>query len=796
MLFTHLKIAIRNLLRYKSFSVINILGLTIGLTSFLSITLYVADEFSYDRFNENKDRIYRAVIAAEFDGQINKWGRVPNQVVPTVAQEIPEVEKAARYFHHNFGDLAFLSTEDEKFTETDLFYADPELFSIFTIDFIKGDKNTALARPGTVVLSQSAAKKYFGDKYPIGKVITVNNSVPLEVTGTFRDFPANSSLQANLIASFTSNWFGKPENLSWGNASFESFFLLQEGTEKSTVNEKISAMLKTHVAEEDRWFSIYLQPLLDVHLKSGELNASFDRSSYGDMNQVKILLALALIILLIAAVNYMNMATAQSQRRNKEVGISKTLGATLNQLSGKFYFEATLFVFIASMLSLCVFTMLLPAYNVLTGKQVTMDFINTSWFWIGLLVTGTLLTLLAGSYPAWYLSSFSPKAALQQKTNAGSQAFIRKGLVVLQFSMSMILIVSSIVFFRQMEYIRNKKLGYEPEQVIAVMTSATRDQNLINSLKTEFESLPEVKSVAKSQSYPGIGTSGYTIRREKDAQNGASILTTRATHEVLDVLGVKLLAGRSLPEAKDPNDTTIQVILNKSAVDYLGYSPEDAIGRHVYIFGYSPAEVVGVADDFHFASMHQKIGPYCFNNNNDNSYIYLLVKVDAMNLTETVQKLEKVYSKLIPAAFEYTFIDERMAESYNAEQKLSNVVLVATSIAIFLACLGLYALAAFTAEQRTKEIGIRKVMGASVHQLVTLLSKDFLKLVVVAVIIGIPAGYYLMNEWLAGFAYKTTLGISVFVLAGIISLLIAGFTVSYESVKAAAANPAKSLRND
>jgi putative ABC transport system permease protein len=756
----------------------------------------VADEFSFDRFHEKKDRIYRAVITAEFDGQKSKWGNVPNQVAPTAEQEIPEVEKAARFFHHDFGDLAFLSTEDEKFTEQRLFYADPELFSIFTFSFIKGDKATALTRPGTVVLSESAAKKYFGDHDPMGKVITVNNNLPLEVTGIYHDLPGNSSLQANLIASFASHWFGKPENLSWGNASFESFFLLQDGTDKLTVDRKIEEMLTRHLEKDNRWFTITLQPLLDIHLKSGDLNASFDRKSYGDLSQVKILIALSVIILLIASVNYMNMATAQSQRRNKEVGITKTLGATVNQLSAKFYFETAFFVITSTVLSLWLFSMLLPAYNMLSGKQVTMDFIYTSWFWLGLIITCTTLTLLAGSYPAWHLSSFSANAALQKKSGSGSQLVIRKVLVVLQFSMSMILIVSSVVFFRQMDYIRNKKLGYEPKQVIAVMTSGTRDQNIINSLKTEFELLPEITHVARSQSYPGIGTSGYTLRRKMDDPDGASILTTRASHEILDVLGIPLLAGRTLPQTKDPSDTTIQVILNKSAADYLGYSPEEAIGRLVYIFGSTPAEVVGVTTDFHVTSMHQKIGPYCFTNNRDNRYTYLLVKVNSTNLFETVHQLENTYKKLVSAAFEYTFIDERMAELYNSEQKLANVVLVAASIAIFLACLGLYALAAFTTEQRTKEIGIRKVMGASVPQLVSLLSKDLLWLVGIAVILGIPAGYYLMHLWLEGFAYKTTLNITVFAWAAIISLLIAWLTVGYESIKAARANPVSSLRNE
>jgi putative ABC transport system permease protein len=420
----------------------------------------------------------------------------------------------------------------------------------------------------------------------------------------------------------------------------------------------------------------------------------------------------------------------------------------------------------------------------------------TRWFWMGFIGIGVVLTLVAGSYPAWYLSSFSPKAALQKKTTAGTQVIIRKGLVVFQFAVSMILIISSIVFYKQMNYIQNKKLGYEPEQVIAVMTSAARDQNMVNSLKTEFELMAEVKKVSWSQAYPGIGTSGYSMKREKDAHTGASILTNRTTHEIVDVLGLKLLAGRTLPEKKDPQDTTIQVILNKSALEYLQLTPEEAIGTSVYIFNQRAAEVVGVADDFHYSSLHQKIGPYAFNNNHDNRYNYLLVKVETANLTETIARMEKVYKNLVPAAFEYTFIDEKMAALYKSEQKLADVVLAASGIAIFIACLGLYALAAFTAEQRTKEIGIRKVMGASVPQLVTLLSTDFLRLVLIAVVFGIPAGYYLMNRWLEAFAYKTSISILVFVLAAGISLVIAWFTVSVESIKAAVTNPVKSLRSE
>lgn len=344
-----------------------------------------------------------------------------------------------------------------------------------------------------------------------------------------------------------------------------------------------------------------------------------------------------------------------------------------------------------------------------------------------------------------------------------------------------------------MNFIRDKKLGYQPEQVIAIMVSGAKDRSQVLSLKTELETLAEVKQVAQSQSYPGIGTSGYTVTRD-GSDKGASMMATRATHEIVDVLGLHLLAGKTLPENKDEKDTTIQVIINQSTADYLQLSAEEAIGKMVKIFNGQPAEVVGVVEDFHYASLHQPIGPYCFNNSTDNRFVYLLVKVDAKNLTTTLKNLEATVKKIIPASFEYAFLDQQMAKLYQSEERLSNVVLIFSGLAIFIACLGLYALAAYTAEYRTKEIGIRKVLGASVLQLVTMLSKEFILLVLIAFVIGIPTGYYLMNNWLEGFAYRTHFDVVVFMLAGVLSIAIAWITVSFESFKAAAKNPVESLK--
>jgi putative ABC transport system permease protein len=491
----------------------------------------------------------------------------------------------------------------------------------------------------------------------------------------------------------------------------------------------------------------------------------------------------------------MNLTTAQAQRRNKEVGISKTLGATFAELNSKFYLETSIFILVSLLMSIVVFLIGLPLFNALSGKAISIDFIFQDWFWISFVALWAILTFLSGFYPAFYLSSFSPKTALIKSSGSRGQATIRKGLVVFQFSISIILIICAVMFYKQMNFMRNKNLGYQPDQVIAVMVSAAKDRDQILSLKTELETLAEVKKVARSQSYPGIGTSSYTITRG-GADQGASILTTRATHEIVDVLGMKLLAGRTLPETKDPKDTTIQVVINKSTADYLQVSPEEAVGRRVNIFDRGPSEIMGVVDDFHFASFHQQIGLYCFNNSPDNRYIYLLVRVEAKDLSTTVQKIETTFKKIIPAAFQYTFLDQQMRMLHESDERLSNIIWLFAGLAIFIACLGLYALASFTAEQRTREIGIRKVLGASVTDLATMLSKEFIALVLIAFVIGIPVGYYLMKNWLQSFAYRTNLDVLIFVIAGAITLAVAWATVSYELVKVAKKNLVESLKGE
>ncbi len=795
MLKTYFKVIVRSLARNKTFSLINLLGLSIGLMCFILIGLYVVDEFSFDRYHEKADRIYQVTIAAGFNGKTQKWNGVPNMTAPTLSREIPEIEKAVRILQNNFTGKAFVSSENIKSTENHMVWADPTLFDIFTIPFIKGDPSTALVRPHTVVISEATAIKYFGSLDVIGKDLKIDkDSLDFEVTGVIKNTRSNSRLQFPIIASFTGSWGDKNE--SWGNASFETFLLLHENVSPATVEKKIAEALVRVIEKDNRWFSLEIHPLEKIHLQYADVQ-DITGASKGDRSQLNILIGLGLIIILIAAVNYMNLATAQSQRRYKEIGINKALGATSQQLARKFYLETNVFVFLAMVIGVGFVVLALPYFNSITGKNFSETFLSSGWFWISFLSVWFILTLLAGFYPALYLSAFSPKDVLKGSLSGlGGNSSLRKALVIVQFSVSIILIISTLILYQQLGFIRAKKLGYQPEQVIAIGTSGAENKSQVNSLKAALEALPFVSSAARSQAYPGVSASGRTLPSLDGQGEGKPLQTVRATPEVLNALGIKLLAGKTLPE-KMAGDTTVQVVLNKTSVDFLGLTPEDAINRHVRVAGFQyGVEIVGVTEDFHFSSLREPIGAYAFHNAPSEGYVVLLVKLQTDNLTESIGQIETEFKKIIPSAFEFAFLDQQLQTLYNGEEQLAKIILIFSGLAIFIACLGLYALAAYTTEQRTKEIGIRKVMGASVFQLSNMLSKDFLKLVMISFLIAAPIGYYAMTVWLQGFAYRVEINLLIFVIAGIVSVLIAWFTVGFESFKAARSNPIKSLRSE
>lgn len=789
-------ISLRGMLRHKTHSTITVGGLVLGLIAFFAVFLYAYDELSYDTYHEKKHRIYRAIITAESDGQTNKWSSVPNKVGPATTLEIPEIEKSARLFHHNFGDIAFLTIRENTFAERGLFYADPELTDIFTIPFVKGNPSKSLTEPNTIIISEKAARQYFGDEDPIGKTMLVDNSTSFAVTGVFQDFPSNSSLQCNLIASFSTHAFGNPKNYTWGNASFETYFLSQPNVQQSVLDKKIEAVLAKHIEKEDRWYNITTQALLDIRLLSNDLTKSYESKSYGSLEELIILITMAVAILAISCINYTNLTTAQAQRRNKEVGIAKILGANFFQLLKRFYTETALFILLAITLSLFALVLLLPSFNQLTGKAITIEQLFSVEFGLLLLTIWVVLTLLAGIYPALYLSSNFTKNNLQKSSQVFSKAIVRKGLVVVQFSASIILIVSAIVFYKQMEYIQNKNLGYNPDHVVAVMTNAAKTREQLLALKTEFEKIVGVEKVARSQAFPGTGTSVYSLRKSETDQNGISILTSRATQEVTDVLSLNLLAGNSLPEIKNPNDTISEVVLNKSAIDYLGLSAEEAIGKRVKIFDEGVSEIVGVVSDFHYTSLHQKIGPYAFHNARNAGYTYLLVKINSQTVLSTMTKLEETFKNIVPAYFEYTFLDQHLSTLYQSEDKLTAFVTLLASVSICIACLGLYALAAYLTEQRTKEIAIRKVLGANHWQVLQKISFEFLILVAISLIIGLTLSAILKDNWLSHFVYKITVGVNIFAITGFATIMLALGTISFQALKAAFRNPIESLRNE
>lgn len=792
-----LKMAWRGLLKNRLFTGLNVFGLAIGLAVALALLLFATDELAFDRFHRYADRIYRINLNVTFDKEQEQWASAPNIIGPTMRSQLPAIESQVRLLLHNFGQTAFVNSPTQKLTETKLFWADSTLFQVFDLPLRLGDPATALNAPNQILLSESAARRYFGTENPVGKTLSVDNTMQLQVTGVFADLPRNSSLDANMIGSFsTIKWASNPTNLSWSNASFETFVRLRPGTNVAQLEQQMEAIVAKNVAKADRFYVLWLQAMPDVHLHSALIKNTY-LTRLGDHRQVTILLMLATVVLVIACINYMNLATAQAQTRAKEVGIAKTIGATRWQLIWRFYLETALVTLAALGLSLLLLLVGLPFFNQLANKQLAWQSLLTPPMLVSLGALGVVITALAGAYPAGQLSAFAPKSLLSTTFRPASGAnWLRQGLVVTQFTASLVLIMGTLLFYRQLRYIQQQKLGYKPQQVVMLTTAGAEKKEQIDGLKDGLRQLSSVIDVARGQTYPGKTGSGRTIMKPGGKSTDViSITTNRVDAQALNVLTLRLLAGRTLPASKAEGDTTVQVVLNKTAVDFLGYTPQQAIGKIAPNLFQNQAEIVGVVEDFHYESLHQPIGAYAFHNANTESRPYLLVKLTSQNMLTSLRQIEQVFRQYLPnSAFEVQFLDQHLSSLYASEQRTAQVVLVFASLAILVACLGLFGLVAFTAEQRTREIGVRKVLGASVASIVTLLSKDLLKLVLLAIVIASPLAYWLMQGWLANFAYRIQIEWWLFVLAGGFAIAIALLTVSYQSIKSALVNPVKSLR--
>jgi putative ABC transport system permease protein len=798
MLTNYLKIAMRNLMKNKLFTGLNVLGLALGIAVALLLLVFVKEELSFDRYHSKVERIYRGVAEVDFGDIKEKWATYPNIVGPTMKSEIAGIEEQMRMWEHNFGEPAFVRVGNNNFVQKNFCWADSSILSIFDLKLLDGNEKTALNGPYKVILSESIANKYFPKKDPIGRFIKIDNELSLEVTGIYRDFPQNSTLDAEVIGSFPSvAWTVK--NLSWSNVSFETYFLLRPGVDPKSIEKQFAVVYDKYVSKADQWLKFGLQPLQDVHLYSASIGHSYS-DRVGDPQQVRILVILALIILIIACINYMNLATARSQQRYREVGITKALGANRAQLARRFYMETGVLVTFALALGIGIMLAVLPLFNRLAGKQFDLWDVLSPEVLLGLALIWLVVTLIAGSYPALMLSAFNPKHLLQtafrQKSSAG---LLRRSLVVVQFSASIVLMICTALFFQQLNFIQQRNLGYKPEQVVAINMAGAETRDQINAFNNVCKSLGSVAEVTRAQSFPGESASGRSVSRAQNLEQTLPVQTNHANAEILAVLNIKLLAGKTLPNAvKTPEDTTVQIIVNKVISDFLGYTPEEAIGKKaINLFGYSRAEIVGVMDNFNFDNFHQPIGGYVFHNSNSEGLTYTLIKLNTSNLPSSMKQIEKAFNEVLPtSAFDYTFLDQHLDTLYRREQRTASVVLVFSCLSILIACLGLFGLAAFTAEQRTKEIGVRKVLGASIGSIVGLLSRDFMGLVLISVLVASPVAWYFMNSWLKDFAYHVDIKWWIFVGAGAVSLLIAFVTVSAQSIRAATVNPVESLRSE
>jgi putative ABC transport system permease protein len=801
----YLKIAVRNLWRNKAFSAINIFGLAIGLTTCMLIMLYVADEISYDKHHKDGDRIYR--IASEVKGE--KWVAAPAPMAAGLKREFPEVEQVTRLLRFPGAEKMLLKNEQNQsqFFETNAYYVDSTFFELFTYSFLFGNSQTALHNPNTLVISEEIATRLFGHENPVDKVVKIGLSFgefDYTIKGVFKDTGHPSHIPAHVLLSMRNGDVGSWVNAqtSWAsNSIFHSYVKLTKESSPQGFESKLAAFLEQNGGAEMKaaGFSktLFIQPLEDIYLHS---NYGYEIAPNGNSKYLYVFSSIAVFLLLIACVNFMNLSTARSEKRAREVGMRKVIGASRSALVGQFLSESLLMSILALAFA-CLFIQLsIPGFNQLTGKELSLLQLPHVFLWLLIL---TLVTgLLSGLYPAFYLSSFQPIAVLKGKLlNTVTAGTIRRGLVVFQFTISTVLILGAIVIRQQMHYLSNQNLGFSKNQKIVLPLQTTEANANVLALKNQVLSYTPVISAAQGGAYPGMESiTSMLFSPEGKANEHVDIQTVAASEGYIETLGLTLLQGRGFSSAFANDQDAL--VLNETAVRQLGYAANQAIGKKIsYEFQNEThtMTIVGVVKDYHYQSLHQTIKPLALTVHPffGGPTSYLIAEVKSQHYPRLIADLETVWKKINPnSPFSYSFLDQDFQKNYVTEERTSYLIRYFTLIGVCIACLGLFGLAAYTAERRRKEIGIRKVLGATVGQIVTLLSTDFLKLVIIAFVIAVPLAWYATNQWLANFAYRIAISWWIFVLAGILAVVIAFVTVSYQAVKAALANPVKSLRSE
>jgi putative ABC transport system permease protein len=813
MIQNYFKTAWRNMMKHTSFSFINVIGLTIGLTSFLLIALYIFDELTFDSFHKNANSIYRVV-----DNKIAEKGKETRiagagyQVSERSGADFPEIKEVVRIA--TFGRANVSTAENTNAFYEDYTFGNRPVLTSFDFNLLQGDRKSALAAPFSVVVTEETAQKLFNSVNVLGKIIKVDrDSTPFKITGVLKNFPANSSISFNLLfaeASITGDNFKNFVKSDWNSDAFSTYLLLNDKTDPRKLETKIDRLVAENSTTENKVKqSFVLQPLKDIHFYSSGIEGN--PGNTGNITYIYIFSIVALFVLLIACINYMNLTTARFTSRTKEIAVRKVAGASQKNLAGQFLSEAFLITMMAFIVALVLTGILLPAFNAFTEKQLTLDLQTDYRIWLGIVLIVTLVSLLSGLYPAIFQARLKPLLLLKNKTNIGKgNISLRRSLVVFQFTLSIVMIVATIVVYQQMQYINTKDMGFKKDQLVVVDINSGKVRRGANTIKNEFEKIPGIKEVSVSSRVPGewknlprveIKKSGSAISKGNDAFFIGVDDAFLKTYQVALVNGRNFIAG-SLADSSS-------AIINETAAKILGIT--EPAGQSIEIPAVSfrgdfssldnpfKASVIGIVKDFNFQSLHEPLAPMvlAFQNNPIQSIDYFTAKVSTGDVSATLKQMEGVLHGIDQKhLFEYHFLDKQWDLFYREDRIRQTIFIVMAILAIVIACLGLFGLATYAAEQRIKEIGIRKVLGASVQGIVMMLSKDFLKLVMIAAVIAFPVAWFTMNKWLQDFAYRINIQWWVFVLALLLAGFIAFVTISFQAIKAALANPVKSLRTE
>lgn len=795
MLKNYLITAVRNLRKHKGFSSINILGLSIGLASFMLITLYVYHELTMDSYHKNANRIFRIVENLRTENELLFQSTSSPPMGPLMAHDFPEVQSFVRFTQND----VLVRKDNAVFYEESCYLADSSIFDIFSFTVLKGDAKSALKEPNTTVLTESTAKKYFGNNDPIGQSLDMNGE-QFKVTAVMADVPENSHFRFDMLQSFSTWSSNNKENelRAWFWNGFHTYLLLKDESQVDNVRTKMKDFITRNVEKGGMYYEdLPLQPLKSIYL---ETPRAWENGKRGSLSNLYILSIIALFILLIACFNYVNLATARASRRLKEVGLRKVLGAQRRMLIFQFLGESILVSLIATLLGFGLAWIVLPSFNSLVETTLSFGIFPHAYdVWGGLIILVIVLGILSGVYPALMISGFEPLQMFRPSLRGMfSHQNFRKVLVSSQFIISITLVAGTLLVFDQLSLVRNRDLGFQKNATLVLPFNGgyKEVQDHLESIRNEFLKVPGVASVTASASVPGqIVTNWYA---EIEMQNGkmspSNINTNLIDHDFIPAYGIEMVAGRNFTRESKADDTTAYII-NETAMKDFGWTPEEALGKKVNQGG-KDGFIIGVMKDFHYQSLHHKIEPLMVNIR-PNNYSVLSLKINTAEIPSVVEQVEKRWKTLLPdVPFRYSFLDQDYNKLYKADEQLSKVASVFSGLAIFVGCLGLLGLTSFSVERRTKEIGIRKVLGASAGNVIFLISKEFVGLILVSFVLAIPLTYYLITKWLENFTDRISIGPLSFILAGFSVLIIAWLTISYLSLKAAATNPSETLRTE